>query len=539
VTRRRLHAQHARLGYGGAVAAGGALSAAAGLDVLRRGGTAVDAVVAGAYVQGVIELPWGGIGGDAFVLVRTPSGEVRTLNGSGAAPVKLGTRLGEGETIPRFGAVSVGVPGFVAAVDALHQLGGALPMRDLIEPAAAYAADGFPLTREFAAAIGRVLPSLDADAGLRTLLEGNPAVAGARFRQLALADTLRSIGDGGAAHFYTDTGERLATWMAGRGGPMTPDDFASHSARWARPMSTTYRGRTIHTHPPVSLGCVLLYELGLYEQLDMPFGTVDDADRLDAMVRCKHVAFERVMAELRDADRRDPSDAVIAEVERNLLDPERIVADAQRLRSAPVDTLVSTRRTPAGTDTTCIVAADASGCVAAVIHSLFNEWGSRELDAATGVLLNDRLANQVYAADGNGGIAGGQRPIHTLNAVLVSEHDRPAMLLATPGGRGQVQTSFQVLVNTIDGGMDPQHAIDAPRWLSGAPRRPEPNDQLFIEPGVVGATVAELARRGHRIEHADGADADLFGSCVAVGELAGQARYAAADHRRDAHAASY
>lgn len=533
----RLHSQHARLGFGGSVAGGGALSTAAGLEVLRNGGNAVDAVIAAAYVQSVVELPWGGVGGDAFVLLRTPDGTVRALNGSGAAPVKLGTRLAEGTSIPRFGPLSVGVPGFVAAIDELHRSYGSQPLRQLLEPAFGYADEGFPLTSEFAQAANRIIPQLEPSAPLRDLLTGNPTTPGGRFRQPALARTLGAIARDGAAHFYERLGESIATTLEGRGGAMSPDDFALHRAAWSRPMSTTFRGRAVYTHPPVSLGCVLLYELGLYEQLGIAFDDATASERLDAMVRCKHVAFEQALAALQLPEWRDPDDAAIAELERTLLDPERIAVAAADLRSRPVDELVGRRPGPTGTDTTCVVAADGAGHVVAVIHSLFNEFGSRELDAATGVLLNDRLANQVYVADGVGGIAAGGRPAHTLNAVLVEHAGQPEMLLATPGGRGQVQTSFQVIVNAIDGGMDPQHAIDAPRWLSGAPRRPEPNDHLFLEPGIAWATDA-LAGRGHRIEVADDDSSDLFGSCVAVGDIGG-ALYAAADHRRDAQAAAY
>ncbi len=507
--------------------------------MLRAGGNAVDAVIAAAYVQSVVELPWGGIGGDAFVLVRTPMGEVLALNGSGAAPIKLGTRVNDGDTIARFGPLSVTVPGFVSALDLVHQRCGTMPLEQLLAAAIDYARSGFPLTAEFAGASRRVCTELDPDAPLRLMLEGNPGSTGSRFRLSTLADTLEAIADGGASAFYQRIGDGIATRLATRGGALIPDDFAAHRSSWVPVMSTQYRDVTVSTHPPVSMGCVLLHELALYERLGMPFREPTNPDRIDAMARCKHVAFGRTLAALRDARRRDPDAEQIAELQRTLLDPQQLDVLASQMMTRPVAELSRWAGAADGPDTTCVVAADRHGYTAAIIHSLFNEFGSRELDPDTGVLLNDRLANQVYAGDGNGGIAGGGRPSHTLNAVLVERDGRPIMMLATPGGRGQVQSTFQVVVNAIDGGLDPQQAIDARRWLSGAPRRPEPNDQLYLEPGASSELIADLEGRGHQALITDDASSDLFGSCVAVGQMGDGALYAAADRRREAHAATF
>jgi len=525
------HAGSAVHGFGGVVSAGGPLAASAGLAALVDGGNAVDAVIAAAFVQCVVEAPWGGIGGDAFVLVRTPSGEVLALNGSGAAPMKLAAQIGDGELIPRFGPMSVAVPGFVGAVTALHERGGSRPFGDLAAPSIGYATDGFPVTPALRDAIDRVLPELAADAPLRRLLESNGTTVGSRFRLPRLADTLRLVVEGGAAAFYAEAGESISRSLRERGGALTPDDLAAHESRWSSPLSASYGDVEVHTHAPVSLGCLLLQQLGLYERLDLPYRPPADPARIDAMVRCKHVAFSHTLPHLQYAT---DETAAVAE----LLAVNRLDALADRLLDAPVATLSSPVELPDGPDTTCVVAADGDGWMAAIIHSLFNEFGSRELDAATGVLLNDRLANQRHAVNGVGGIAPGGRPLHTLNAVLVSEPDGSATMWATPGGRGQVQTSFQVVVNAFDGKVEPQRAIGEPRWLSGAPRRPEPDDQLYLEPGIPAEAAAELERRGHRVAITDGASSDLYGSCALVGRNADGALLGAADHRRQACAAA-
>ena len=532
--------QHAVYGYGGVVSAGGPLAATAGLGVLQRGGNAVDAVIAAAFVQSVVEFPWGGVGGDAFVLVRSPDGSVHAVNGSGAAPIKLGSVLTDGQTISRYGPTSMSVPGFTAAIELLHGRFGSASFADLVEPAIRYAADGFAVTPELATALGRIDSAVDPASGLGALIRANQPAVGSRFRHPRLAETLRGIASGGARYFSEVAGERLAGWITSNGGALSADDFVSHTVGWSEPMSIRYGSLTVHTHPPVSMGGVLLQELALYERLGLPYAGPIDAVRIDAMVRCKHAAFARWTAAMADPALHHPEGPEHSQALRSvLLDADELDRVADRLLTVPVSELRRARPDGDGSDTTCVVAADRDGYQAAVIHSLFNEFGSRELDPETGILLNDRLANQRYALDPADGLAAGDRPQHTLNVVCVDDDRGASMMLATPGGRGQVQTSFQVIVNVFDGGLDLQQGIDAPRWLSGAPRRPEPNDHLFLEPAFPVGLRNELAVLGHRTAEPDEVSSDLFGSCVAVGRSDRGALYAAADHRREARTATF
>ena len=458
--------QAASRGFRGGVAAGGALATTAASDVLERGGSAVDAVVAGAFVQSVVEVQAGGLGGDAFILVHTAEGETVTLNGSGAAPVRLDGALADGALVPRFGPLSVAVPGFVAAVCAAHDRYGRLPFAELVDPAISYAFDGFAVSAELHEAAERVLPSLGHDAPLRTLLRANVTSVGAPFTNRALGRTLEAIRSDGPSSFYDDLGPRLSAALRNRGGVLDAADLAAHEPTWVEPVRTVYRGLDIVTNPPVSLGALLLAELGLYERLDL--GPLDPLDprRIDAMVRCKRAVFADGFTLLRDPE-------LGADGAAELLDPGRLDHWADRLLADPLERLdAGLELTGDGVDTTCIVAADGQGNVAALIHSLFNEFGSHELDEESGVLLNDRLANQRLAVADGPGVRPGGRPMHTLCAAVVLDHGRPALLACTPGGRGQVQTLFQVIVNRVDNADDPQVAVDHPRWLSGSPRRP-------------------------------------------------------------------
>ena len=511
----------------GAVAAGSELAMEAGVDVLRSGGNAVDAVIAGAYVQSVVEVPWGGAGGDAFVMVHSASGEVGVLNGSGASPLKLAAKVDFEQSIPRFGALSVAVPGFFAALETTHARFGTRPLLDLVAPAVRLAEQGFEASEHLVAAAERIRPALSVDDPLAVLLDQLDGTHARTLRQPSLADTLVHAVSAGAQDFYSDIGEGLARRIWDLGGALSPDDFAAHRCEWTEPIRGSYRDVEVYTHPPVSLGCILLIQLGLYERLGLEHRHPEDPVRLDAMIRCKRRAFAAALPVLLDPE-------VDLEAATRLLDPDHLDKLAVGLLDTPVKALDSVATSEDGTDTTCVAAVDDEGNFAVIIHSLFNEFGSRLLDPETGLLLNDRLANQRLSRNGGPGLVPGGKPIHTLNAVLAQRDGLPLVMMATPGGRGQVQTTFQVLVNMVDGGDDPQQAIDAPRWLSGAPRRPAPNDQVYLEPSTPSTSVDELRRRGHEVIVTDGSATDLYGSCVAVAGRAGGPVYAAADHRRAA-----
>ena len=486
----------------------------------------MDAAVAAAAVQCVAEFPWGGIGGDAFVLVREPSGRTAALNGSGTAPVGLEAAVEPGSKVPRFGPVSVAVPGFADAVCRAHARYGTLPLPELFAPSAELARTGVELSGELGRAVERVVGDLEAQSSLRACLESALARPDRTLALPALADTLEAVAADGPDAFYRGpTAKSLAAFVRGRGGVLDLDDVASHSSQWVEPITVSYRGATIAVHPPVSLGCVALLELRLYERLGLEATEPGDPERIDAMVRCKHAALADALAVLSD----DPGAVERAE---RLLSDEHIETRVRGLLEAVPEELT---RPFAGADTTCVAVVDGRGQQAAVIHSLFNEFGSRELDPATGVLLNDRLGNQTVGP-GPGRVSGGRRPLHTLHA-FSAESGGAAVMGATPGGRGQFQTNFQVIANLIDAGMGLQAAIDAPRWLSGAPRRPGADRRLHLEPALGPEAARRLRDRGHDVTLTGPDDAELFGSVTAVRLAADGSPYAAADGRREAAAA--
>lgn len=519
------------LGCHGAVSAGDPFAATVATEVLASGGTAVDAVLAGAMVQCVVEPAWCGLGGDAFALVFEPGEGVVALNGSGAAPVKAGSATAGLERVPRFGPLSVAVPGFVGAWDALFSRFASLARAELVEPARRYALRGFPLDLGTAAAVERAVTDAASGAapGLETLLAGNGRCPGELFRQPELAWTLGEVAERGAAAFYEGAiAERVASWIERRGGPLSLEDLGSHETAFVDVVSVRYRDRLVVSNPPVSLGILLLEELALAGEFDVAELRARTSDLIDLLVWCKRESFRDLALVASDP----PASARFGG-----LDPATIAARAATYETGAGAVAVMEPELSEGTDTTSLVAVDARGQVAVVIHSLFNEWGAREVVPGTGVLLNDRLAGLRTDASAPNGLRPGCRPVHTLNAYMVLEADNVVLAGATPGGRGQVQTNFQVLTQVIDFGSDIQSALEHPRWLSGTPRTPVPDDRLLVESEMGAAVIDELRELGHDVVVVDGssdrASNDLFGGCTVVAADPAKGVYqAAADPRR-------
>jgi gamma-glutamyltranspeptidase/glutathione hydrolase len=513
------------VGSHGMVSAGHSLAAAAALDVLQHGGNAVDAVLAASAVQCVVEMPWCSLGGDAFMLVYTPADGVVAFNGSGAAPAGLHKGLISGPKVPRIGPLSVAVPGLVATWEIVSQRFATRPLHDLLLPAIGYARDGVPVYPRLERALRKIT---DRSTPLGQLIDQNGHSTGELFHQKKLAETLDAIGTDGSTPFYSGCiGQTIVDFVKDRGGVLNLDDLSRLQVAAVVPLSTEYRRRQIVSHPPVSLGCVLLQELKILDGFPVDDLTPGSPELIDLLVRCKQAAFADA-ATLGDPDETDNRLDWLLSDERAAYWRE-CIADQSR---TPQPVAVA-----GGSDTTSTVVADGNGSVVCLIQSLFNEFGSRELVPECGVLLNDRLANLSVDDQTPNGLRGGRRPLHTLNAYMVLENGAPILAGATPGGRGQVQTNLQVLVNVLDFGMDVQTAVDAPRWISGLPYRGENDQTLYLEPELSPQTADVLQRAGHLVQHGieAGDQADPFGNCTVIARTHGTFQ-GAADARRDAFA---
>lgn len=510
----------------GLVASDNHLATAAGIAVLREGGSAVDAAVAAAAVCAVTQPHRTGIGGDLFALVYDArTREVQAYNGSGAAPASL-----ESDSFPngypRGGPRVATVPGVLAALADLIEDHGRLGLERALAPAIQYAEEGFPVSDGLAEGFVDSGARLDEECARVFGPRGPFPRAGEILQQSDLAQTLREVVANGTAAFYGgDLGARFADALATIGGHITLDDLAAHATDRPEPIAVTYRGLRVFGQPPVSQGHILLEELAIADGLDLMEHTWGGADLVHQMVEIKKMAFAD-----RDAYAGDPRQ-VGFEVER-LFDGPFVAARRRAIPQRASERAEAGRLAALATDTTYMAIVDRDGNAVSLIESVFSEFGAAAMVPGTGILLNDRLTGFSLDPASPNVFAPGKRPVHTLNTVIALEGVTPRLVFGTPGRHAQVQTNFQLAVALIDHDMDVQRAIEEPRWYHESGRA------LKIENRFAEQTRKGLAARGHEITLiGDWAEATGGAQAIAIDENG--VFSGGADPRREGNAAGY
>jgi gamma-glutamyltranspeptidase/glutathione hydrolase len=482
------------LGREGMVASAHPLATLAGVEVLKSGGTVADAAVAVNGVLAVTQPYCCGVGGDLFALYyEAATRKVHFLNGAG--------RSGSGATleelrrrglaaVPMVGPASVSVPGCVGAWGMLLERFGTRPLGKLLQPAIHYAEQGFPTTLLVSQAAGEMAPTFDDPEWHRIFRPGGRAPGlGQPLVQADLARTLRDLAAEGPDLFYRG---RIAQAIARRleaDGFVTADDLARHTGEWGEPISTTYRGVTVHETPPPTQGLAALLGLNLLEGFELRRYPVHSVEHLHMLIEMSKLAYA-------DRDRwiGDPAQVAVpvaALLAKPYAAERRQVFDRRKAH-------VYAAGDPEG-DTTGFVVADGRGNVLSVIQSLFHSFGSGVVPPGTGVLLHNRGRHFTTQEGHPSVLAPGKRPFHTLMASIVTRDERPLVGFATMGGNGQAMFHLQVLTNLLDYEMDPQEAIERPRFLIGAFLPDDPSDITRLEARVARRVVAALERRGHRL----------------------------------------
>jgi gamma-glutamyltranspeptidase/glutathione hydrolase len=507
----------------GLVATDHHLATAAGLQVLREGGSAADAAVAAAAVCAVTQPHRTSIGGDLFALVYDArTRQVSAYNGSGAAPQDLDREAFAGG-FPSEGAIIATVPGVVAAWGDLMRDHGRLGMERVLAAAIQYADEGFPVSDGLADAFVESGARLDAEGARVYGPRGRFPRAGEILQQPDLAASLRAIAEGGSDAFYTGPlAERIALGVQRAGGAISIDDLAHHTTDRPEASSIRYRGLLVFGQPPVSQGHILLEELAIAEGLDMTKEAWGSAELVHQMVEIKKMAFAD-----RDAYAGDPR-AVPFEVAR-LFDADFVAA-----RRKAIPGKASDRVDPGAmaADTTYLAVVDRDGNAVSLIESVFSELGSACVVPGTGVLLNNRLMGFSLDATSPNVLLPGKRPVHTLNTVIALDGTTPRFVFGTPGRHAQVQTNFQLAVGLIDQGFDVQRAIEEPRWYH------EAGKALKIESRFSEATRKGLAAKGHDLVLL-GDWAEVTGGAQAIAIDENGVFSGGADPRREGHAAGY
>ena len=460
------------------------------LDVLRAGGNAVDAAVAAMAVHCVVEPGMTGIGGDCFVLLGRPDGEVVALNGSGRAPAaaSAATFADQGITSLEDTVHAVTVPGAVDAWARLLAAHGSKGLDELLQPAIRFAEDGFVVTPkvayDWASARERVERS---EAGRAYYLpSGTTPVAGQRLRLPALARTLRRVAERGRDAFYAgELAERMVAFLQSQGGLHTVDDFATAGGAFVTPISTTYRGLEVFECPPNGQGVIVLQILNILEGLELAGLDPNGPERLHLEAEATRLAFRD-----RDACLADPAqvevpvarllDKAYAAQLRALIDPERAMPGLPPALGVP------------HADTVYLTVVDRERNVVSFINSLFDSFGSGLVCPDTGVLFHNRGKNFALDPGHPNAIAPGKRPMHTIIPALAKKDGRPVLGFGVMGGHYQPVGQAHVLTNLLDFGQDPQVAIDAPRAFAYG-------GELQMERGVPAATAEALAKLGHRV----------------------------------------
>ena len=517
------------------------LAAQAGLEMLRRGGTAADAAVATAAAMTVLEPTSNGIGSDAFALVW--DGErVHGLNASGHSPADLTPeRFAGKDSMPNAGWDPVNVPGAVSGWVALWKKFGTLTFAELFEPAIRYARDGFlvaPLTAELWARASTFKRYTSNPEWSRVFtINGRAPKAGERIKFPDHATTLASIASTEGESFYRgDIAAKIAAAAKTDGGLLSSDDLAAHHADWVTPISTAYHGVRLHEIPPNGQGIVALMALSMLRSRDLRQLEPDCPDAVHLAVEAMKLAFAEAHREVADS-------RFMKMTVEELLDGARLSELAKRIDMAKAQDFNHGPPKRGGTILLC--AADSEGRMVSFIQSNYEGWGSGVVIPGTGIAMHNRGANFTLAKGHPNEVGGGKRPYHTIIPGLVTSDassdsgqlavgkiapQRGLMAFGVMGGFMQPQGHVQTLLRMVDHHWNPQAALDAPRWQVSEGLK------LDIEPGFRPEIYAELRRRGHEIKIAD-ARGVSFGRGQAIVRLEAAKGYVAgSDLRADGQA---
>ena len=511
----------AAYGLSGAAGSAHPLATQAGIDILKRGGSAVDAAVAMNACLGFLEPTACGIGGDAYAMLWDPKAKkVVGLAGSGASPRGLSLETvrarAKNGALPPLGAISVSVPGAVDAWWTLHQRYGKLPWADVLAPAIALAEQGAPVPDIIANYIRRNLAGFQRPGtgieetanAVRTygLADGKGPLPGQVFRNPDLARTYRLIAKGGRDAFYAGPiAETIDRYFRRIGGWLTQADLAAHRAEWIEPHATDYRGTRVHALGANTQGIATLQMLNMIERFDMAGAGFQSPRSIHWAVEAKRLAYE-------DRARYYADPRFAAMPVEWLVSKDYAAERAKLIRADRILTPVHPGQAPSKGDTTYFTVSDSDGMMVSMIQSNFRGMGSGLVADGLGFMFQDR--GQLFSLrDGHPNIyAPGKRPFQTIIPGFATRDGQPWMSFGVMGGDMQPQGQAQIIVNRVDYGLEVQSAGDSPRWHhegssqsmgEDSPGLPA-NGQLLLESGVPARTKAALAEIGWRIGAPDG-----------------------------------
>ena len=486
----------------GMVAASQPLAAQAGLDILKRGGNAIDAAIASAAALTVTEPTSNGIGGDAFALVWT-KGKLHGLNASGPAPMSLSIEALKGkslENMPVHGWTPVTVPGAPGAWAELSRKFGRLNLEEVLEPAIRYGREGFPLTpvlaKNWGAAYRRfkqILTGPEFEEWFRTFApDGRAPETGEIWSSPGHAATLEEIAATGAESFYRgELADRIAAASAAHGGYLSKEDLAAYRPEWVEPIGIDYRGYKVWEIPPNGQGLVALLALNIAK--GFKYQEKDSADTYHKQIEAMKLAYTDGKAYITDPAHMDLT------VEELL---SEAYSDARRAEIHEKAVMPEAYQPPKG-GTVYLAAADGEGNMVSFIQSNYMGFGSGIVVPDTGISLQNRGADFSLDPQHANALKPGKKTYHTIIPGFLTKGEEAVGPFGVMGGYMQPQGHMQVIMNTIDFGLHPQAALDAPRWQWTEGKK------VQVESSFPHHLAEALARKGHQIEVA--LDSGSFG----------------------------
>lgn len=512
------------------------------LDILKAGGSAVDAAIAANAMLGLVEPTGNGIGGDLFAIVwDAESNKLHGLNASGRSPKSLTLQwfLDNGhDSIPSHGPLPVTVPGCIDGWFELHGRFGTLPMAQLLQPTIDYARNGHPVAETVAYYWDRSVPRLSEFPGFveQFTIDGRAPRKGEIWRNPGLANTLAAVAEGGRDAFYRgDIARTIATYVQAHGGFLSVEDLAEHRSEWTDPVSTNYRGVEVWELVPNTQGIAALQILNLLEPYDIGKLGFGSPEHVHLFVEAKKLAFED-----RAKYYADPEFAEVPVA-------ELISKEYAKQRRRLIDPTRAARRVDAGNpamregDTVYLTVADSAGNMVSLIQSNYRGMGSGMTPPGLGFILQDR--GELFALDPDhaNAFAPGKRPFHTIIPAFLTRDGKPWVSFGLMGGDMQPQGHAQIVMNLVDFRMNLQEAGDAPRIYHTGSSEPTgalmtDGGRLYLESGFDYATVRTLMQRGHKLGWAHGP----YGGYQAIARDPETGVYfGASESRKDGQAAGY
>ena len=526
------------IGQNGMVATSHPLATQIGLDILKQGGTAVDAAIAANIALGLMEPTGNGIGGDLFAIIwDAQSNKLHGLNASGPAPMNLSIDYFEEQglkKIPAYGPLPVTVPGAVDGWVKLHEKFGKLKFKSLFEPTIEYAEKGFPITETIAYYLDKSQKRFENYPNFSEvwIKNGRMPQKGEIFKNPQLANTLRIIAEKGRAGFYEgEIAQTMANFVQAQGGFLTYDDLAGFHSEWTQPVSSNYRGYDVWELPPNGQGIAALQILNILENYDLKKMGLFSSEYIHLFTEAKKIVF---------ADRAkyyaDPNFS-------NIPVNELISKSYAKERAKLINLDKASKANDAGIlksgDTIYLTVADKFGNMVSLIQSNYRGMGSGMMPTGLGFMLQDR--GELFSLDKNhkNALEGGKRPFHTIIPAFVTKDGKPFISFGVMGGATQPQAHAQIIINMIDFGLNLQEAGDAPRIVHSGSSQPTgevmtDGGSLSIESGFGKQIEQELSNKGHTIKYQKG----VFGGYQAIMFKDG-VYYGASETRKDGQAAGY